>query len=77
MAAFEQPLPSVTSGNEIVQVGGAFVKGIDAVSWMGNNTSKLNTSEISGPYCWTFFSTAAYGKKNKVPQVILKLLSLS
>ena len=73
MAAFEKPLPSVISGNRNIQLGGAFVKGIDAVSWIGNNTAKLNPSEMNGPYCWTFFSTAAYGKKNKVPQVILKL----
>lgn len=66
MAAFDQPLPAPTCGN--VQVEGAFVAGIDALSWMGNNTAKLQPLQNSGPSCWTFFSTAKYGKKNKVPQ---------
>ncbi|KAI9084869.1 hypothetical protein K1719_033275 [Acacia pycnantha] len=35
---------------------------------MGNNTKKLLKSQSGGPHCWTFFSTAAYGKQNKVPQ---------
>ncbi|XP_042486732.1 renalase [Macadamia integrifolia] len=64
LAAFEDPLP--TRG--ITSFEGAFVKGVDAVSWMANNTKKLFPSQSSGPYCWTFFSTAAYGKQNKVPQ---------
>ncbi|XP_074311430.1 uncharacterized protein LOC141647217 [Silene latifolia] len=46
---------------------GAFVKGMDALSWMGNNSAKLSSIECA-PNCWTFFSTAAFGKKNKVPQ---------
>ncbi|KAG5626388.1 hypothetical protein H5410_011606 [Solanum commersonii] len=34
---------------------------------MANNTKKLLASD-SGPQCWTFFSTATFGKQNKVPQ---------
>eukprot|EP00250_Pteridium_aquilinum_P002648 c12872_g1_i1 orf=1278-3161(-) len=68
MAAFDEPLPAVSSPSGNVQVEGAFVTGVDALSWMGNNTAKLQPSQKSGPYCWTFFSTAKYGKKNKVPQ---------
>ncbi|KAK2983059.1 hypothetical protein RJ640_006446 [Escallonia rubra] len=47
---------------------GAFVKGIDSLSWMANNTKKLLNSQSSGPHCWTFFSTSTFGKRNKVPQ---------
>lgn len=68
MAAFEQPLPSLNSDSGNIQVDGAFVTGVDALSWMGNNTAKLQPSQSNGPHCWTFFSTAKYGKKNKVPQ---------
>ncbi|XP_050223733.1 uncharacterized protein LOC126673578 [Mercurialis annua] len=64
LAAFDDPLP-IPSGAPPFE--GAFVKGVDAVSWMGNNTMKL-FSKSSSPHCWTFFSTAAFGKKNKVPQ---------
>ncbi|KAL6513268.1 hypothetical protein OROGR_020754 [Orobanche gracilis] len=60
LAAFEDPLP--------ITFEGAFVKGIDSLSWMANNTTKLFGLQGSGPDCWTFFSTAAFGKKNKVPQ---------
>ncbi|MFS7969645.1 putative FAD/NAD(P)-binding domain superfamily [Helianthus anomalus] len=64
LAAFEDPLPLPVAPFE-----GAFVKGIDSVSWMGNNTQKLSTSPNAGPpHCWTFFSTASFGKRNKVPQ---------
>jgi len=62
LAAFEDPLP-LTFPFE-----GAFVKGIDALSWMANNSAKLLSTQ-SGPHCWTFFSTAPFGKRNKVPQV--------
>ncbi|GFP79147.1 hypothetical protein PHJA_000058200 [Phtheirospermum japonicum] len=62
MAAFEDPLP--------VPFEGSFVKGIDSLSWMSNNTTKLFGMQSSGPHCWTFFSTAAFGKNNKVPQVL-------
>ncbi|KAL2942610.1 Renalase [Bienertia sinuspersici] len=61
LAAFEDPLP-LTSPFE-----GAFVKGLDALSWMANNSAKLSSTQGS-PHCWTFFSTAAFGKRNKVPQ---------
>lgn len=43
---------------------------VDSLSWMGNNTRKLFPMQIGTPECWTFFSTAAYGKRNKVPQVL-------
>ncbi|XP_021742198.1 uncharacterized protein LOC110708380 isoform X1 [Chenopodium quinoa] len=61
LAAFDDPLP-LSSTFE-----GAFVNGIDALSWMANNSAKLSSTQI-GPHCWTFFSTAAFGKQNKVPQ---------
>ncbi|XP_021619669.1 renalase isoform X4 [Manihot esculenta] len=64
LAAFEDPL-TIPSGAPPFE--GAFVKGVDSVSWMGNNTMKL-FSENNSPHCWTIFSTAAFGKKNKVPQ---------
>lgn len=60
LAAFEDPLP--------VPFEGAFVKGVDSLSWMANNTKKLSPLSDSGPHCWTFFSTASFGKRNKVPQ---------
>ncbi|CAM8932066.1 unnamed protein product [Rhodiola kirilowii] len=62
MAAFEDPLPTP------VPLDGAFVEGVDSLSWMANNTEKLLSSKNKGPHCWTFFSTAAYAKRNKVPQ---------
>lgn len=61
LAAFEDPLP-LTFPFE-----GAFVKGVDALSWMANNSAKLSSTQ-GGPQCWTFFSTAGFGKRNKVPQ---------
>lgn len=61
-------MPSTASA---VPIEGAFVKGIDSLSWMSNNTTKLFGSQTSKPHCWTFFSTAAFGKQNKVPQVSL------
>ncbi|KAI3897840.1 hypothetical protein MKX03_012991 [Papaver bracteatum] len=60
LAAFEDPLPTPFEG--------AFVNGVDSLSWMGNNTKKLFPSQSSGPQCWTFFSTGDFGKRNKVPQ---------
>lgn len=64
LAAFDEPLP-IPSGMPVFE--GAFVKGVDSVSWMGNNSMKL-LSKSSSPHCWTFFSTAEFGKRNKVPQ---------
>ncbi|XAR63590.1 hypothetical protein NMG60_11023580 [Bertholletia excelsa] len=65
LAAFEDPLPiPATTG----PFEGAFVKGVDSISWMANNTKKLSHSPKTGPHCWTFFSTSAFGKRNKVPQ---------
>ncbi|KAI3448714.1 hypothetical protein Pfo_005379 [Paulownia fortunei] len=66
LAAFEDPLP--VPSYESIPFQGAFVKGIDSLSWMANNTTKLFGSQSCGPHCWTFFSTAAFGKQNKVPQ---------
>lgn len=68
LAAFEEPLSLSNSHNMKGQPEGAFVVGVDSLSWMGNNTKKLHPLQGHGPYCWTFFSTAAFGKKNKVPQ---------
>ncbi|KAK7852819.1 hypothetical protein CFP56_037739 [Quercus suber] len=34
----------------------------------GKQYQKTLHSQSSGPHCWTFLSTAAYGKQNKVPQ---------
>uniref|UniRef100_A0A2P2JQ75 Amine oxidase domain-containing protein n=2 Tax=Rhizophora mucronata TaxID=61149 RepID=A0A2P2JQ75_RHIMU len=65
LAAFEDPLPIPSS---VPAFEGAFVKGVDSVSWMGNNSLKLSSSNSNGPHCWTIFSSAAYGKSNKVPQ---------
>ncbi|KAK9146470.1 hypothetical protein Sjap_006373 [Stephania japonica] len=70
LAAFEEPLP-FRGNSETTPFEGAFVKEIDALSWMGNNTKKLLFSQRNFPHCWTFFSTAAYGKRNKVPQASL------
>lgn len=44
------------------------MKDVDSLSWMANNTQKLFPLQTGRPECWTFFSTAAYGKRNKVPQ---------
>lgn len=66
MAAFKDPLP-VPDGAP-TSFEGAFVKGLDSISWMANNTSKLFPLQSGLPHCWTFFSTAAYGKRHKVPQ---------
>ncbi|GAY56013.1 hypothetical protein CUMW_168550, partial [Citrus unshiu] len=41
---------------------------LKAVSWMENNSEKLFCSQSDGAHCWTLFSTAAYVKRNKVPQ---------
>ncbi|XP_048127317.1 renalase [Rhodamnia argentea] len=67
LAAFEDPLP-IPSNTATPPFEGAFVKGVDSISWMANNSRKLVRSPDNGPHCWTFFSTAAYGKRNKVPQ---------
>ncbi|KAK2968099.1 hypothetical protein RJ640_000072 [Escallonia rubra] len=65
--AFEDPLP-MPANAAAFPFEGAFVKGIDSLSWMANNTKKLLNSQSSGPHCWTFFSTSTFGKRNKVPQ---------
>lgn len=67
LAAFEDPLPiPLLDSNAAFE--GAFVRDVDSLSWMGNNTRKFFPMQTGTPECWTFFSTAAYGKKNKVPQ---------
>ncbi|KAH9659215.1 hypothetical protein KPL70_023774 [Citrus sinensis] len=48
---------------------GAFVKGVDSVSWMANNSAKLLSFHSDGSHYWTFFGIAASGKGDKVPQV--------
>ncbi|KAH9659211.1 hypothetical protein KPL70_023774 [Citrus sinensis] len=49
---------------------GAFVKGVDSVSWMANNSAKLLSFHSDGSHYWTFFGIAASGKGDKVPQVL-------
>ncbi|XP_022863718.1 uncharacterized protein LOC111383785 [Olea europaea var. sylvestris] len=67
LAAFEDPVP-VPSAESAFPFEGAFVKGVDSLSWMANNTKKLLSSQDTGLECWTFLSTATFGKQNKVPQ---------
>eukprot|EP00249_Psilotum_nudum_P010269 c22436_g1_i1 orf=103-2016(+) len=68
LAAFEEPIPPPKNYMRNEQLDAAFIDGVDSVSWMANNTRKLLLSQDQRASCWTFFSTAAYGKKNKVPQ---------
>lgn len=70
LAAFEEPLPLPPKAAGI-PFEGAFVKGIDSISWIGNNTQKLFNSQNEGPHCWTIFSTSSFGKRHKVPQVCI------
>uniref|UniRef100_A0A0D9Y147 Amine oxidase domain-containing protein n=1 Tax=Leersia perrieri TaxID=77586 RepID=A0A0D9Y147_9ORYZ len=67
LAAFQDPLP-IPQNDLYGTFEGAFVKDVDSLSWMANNSRKLFPLQIDRPECWTFFSTAAYGKRNKVPQ---------
>ncbi|XP_047049163.1 renalase-like [Lolium rigidum] len=67
LAAFEDPLP-IPHNSSHGAFEGAFVRDVDSLSWMANNTRKLFPLEADRPECWTFFSTASYGRKNKVPQ---------
>uniref|UniRef100_A0A0E0JBZ7 Amine oxidase domain-containing protein n=1 Tax=Oryza nivara TaxID=4536 RepID=A0A0E0JBZ7_ORYNI len=67
LAAFQDPLP-IPQTDSYGTFEGAFVKDVDSLSWMANNTQKLFPLQTGRPECWTFFSTAAYGKRNKVPQ---------
>lgn len=65
MVAFEAPVP-VPGGME-----GAFVQGSPVLSWVGNNTAKLQLQhggQYSSMQCWTLISTNSYGQSNKVPQ---------
>ncbi|KAK9175310.1 hypothetical protein WN944_027316 [Citrus x changshan-huyou] len=45
--------------------GGAFVRGVDSVLWMANNSTKLLSSQSDGSHYWTFFNTAAYGERKQ------------
>ncbi|KAF3608870.1 hypothetical protein DY000_02050801 [Brassica cretica] len=49
LAAFDDPLPTVN-------FEGAFVKGVESLSWMGNNSAKLGNSRtpqtISEFFCF-------------------------
>lgn len=65
MVAFEEPLPMPA---DLAHLEGAFIEGVDSVSWIANNTKKLFGSASNGPDCWTIFSTATFAKQNKVPQ---------
>ncbi|KAL6623487.1 hypothetical protein ACP70R_033366 [Stipagrostis hirtigluma subsp. patula] len=67
LAAFEDPLP-IPHHDSHGAFEGAFVRNVDSLSWMGNNTRKLFPMQTGTRECWTFFSTAAYGRRNKVPQ---------
>ncbi|KAJ7538481.1 hypothetical protein O6H91_11G049800 [Diphasiastrum complanatum] len=68
LAAFKKPLPLPKHMESTSHLDGAFVEGVDSLSWIANNTTKLSLPFEDNPHCWTFFSTAAYGQKNKVPQ---------
>ncbi|KAF8392268.1 hypothetical protein HHK36_022610 [Tetracentron sinense] len=48
-ATFEIPLP-IPGSTVATRFKGAFVKGVDAVSWMANNTRKLFFSQSSSPH---------------------------
>ncbi|KAK9185372.1 hypothetical protein WN943_025728 [Citrus x changshan-huyou] len=50
---------------------GAFVKGVDSVSWMANNSAKLLSFHSDGSHYWTFFGIAASGKGDKVLSIVL------
>ncbi|KAF0890055.1 hypothetical protein E2562_036431 [Oryza meyeriana var. granulata] len=67
LAAFQDPLP-IPQTDSYGTLEGAFVKDVDSLSWMANNSRKLFPLQTGRLECWTFFSTAAYGKRNKVPQ---------
>ncbi|KAL5205845.1 hypothetical protein ABZP36_034054 [Zizania latifolia] len=67
LAAFQDPLP-VPQNDSYGTFEGAFVRDVDSLSWMANNSQKLFPLQTGRPECWTFFSTAACGKRNKVPQ---------
>ncbi|KAH9699124.1 hypothetical protein KPL71_024223 [Citrus sinensis] len=67
LPAFEDSLPLGSAAT----FEGAFVKGVDSISWMANHSAKLLSCRSDGPHCWTFFSTAAYGKRNYVLRISL------
>lgn len=56
-----------------MRMEGAFVEGVPSVAWMCNNSAKLGREGergggAGGLECWTVFSSAEYGRQNKVPQ---------
>jgi predicted NAD/FAD-dependent oxidoreductase len=57
--AFAEPLNAPCEG--------AYVTGLPALAWAGNNSAKMGLGG-GGNECWTLLSTAAYGKANKCPQ---------
>ena len=60
LIVFEDPIP--------IPFERDFVKWVDSISWMANNTKKLLHSLSSDPHCWIFFNKTTFGKRNKVPQ---------
>ncbi|GAX81511.1 hypothetical protein CEUSTIGMA_g8939.t1 [Chlamydomonas eustigma] len=61
MVAFDSPLP--------VKFEGATVVGSNVLSWVANNTAKLDLKHApSSISCWTMTSTNEYAQANKVPQ---------
>uniref|UniRef100_A0A453AMD1 Uncharacterized protein n=1 Tax=Aegilops tauschii subsp. strangulata TaxID=200361 RepID=A0A453AMD1_AEGTS len=54
LAAFDDPLP-IPQDNSYGTFEGAFVRDIDSLSWMANNTQKLFPLETNRLECWTFF----------------------
>ncbi|CAM9836631.1 unnamed protein product, partial [Heterosigma akashiwo] len=58
---FDKDVP-VPAGME-----GAFVEGSDVLSWVANNSAKLQGLPAGGS-SWTLISTPQYGQRNKCPQ---------
>lgn len=77
LASFQDPLPT-PHNDSYGTFEGAFVRDVDSLSWMANNTQKQFSSQTGRPQCWIFFSTSPYGRRNKVPQVayLLKLFMI-
>jgi len=46
---------------------GAFIKGVEELSWAANNCAKLSLTNVMGS-CWTIISSAQFGQENKCPQ---------
>lgn len=70
LVAFEQSLG--------LKFQGAHVECNTSISWIANNTAKLNDNHetqksASKLECWTIFSTRSFGTKHKVPQENISL----